>query len=610
MSAIGDSLIQELPVGRCSQPLSQVASESISLLPKERSIFCTCCLRFKFRGIICPKLKSVILILIWSFFAHVLQCLYIDPYLMISVFTQLLSQSYDVNFICIIGSVYVYLAIVRLFYPLAGLLADVRYGRYRCVIYSQWSFIGGSLLIGIGGVVGWFLYYLLRNSRSWSYAIFVLLLIVFGLLVIIGVVLFFVSIVGFNANVIQFGMDQLHDSPTEYLVTYIRWFVLLIHIANLIIKVLISFLRYYVGVLFAIPVAIFVGFYILLLFSLCVGLYKRHSWFLFDAEIKNPYKLVYRIVCFSLKHKNPIRRSAFTYCEDELPSRLDLGKEKYGGPFTTEQVENVKVFFGILQLLISLGPFLAIERSTYSLLPIFSNHLSPNFTALNTILSIHSIDSIHSLIVLSIFGLYLIFLRPLIHDYVPGMLKRMRFGMMLMITPALCLFILDTVGHTKVSHDNNACFLMQTSDEKSLGISLLFLLIPLLTGSCGHIYFYIALYEFICAQSPHSMKGLLIGTFFAVRGVFQLLGVLLFILPFLGWRISSSFPSCGFVYYLVNILVAIFGLILFTSMSKKYQYRQRDEPDNIYRYAEEYYGGRDTSSCNHTDNYNTINNDS
>ena len=34
---------------------------------------------------------------------------------------------------------------------------------------------------------------------------------------------------------------------------------------------------------------------------------------------------------------------------------MDLAKEKYGGPFTTEQVEDVKVFFGILSILITFG---------------------------------------------------------------------------------------------------------------------------------------------------------------------------------------------------------------------------------------------------------------
>jgi len=31
-----------------------------------------------------------------------------------------------------------------------------------------------------------------------------------------------------------------------------------------------------------------------------------------------------------------------------VPSRMDLGKSKYGGPFTTEQVEDVKSFLKLL----------------------------------------------------------------------------------------------------------------------------------------------------------------------------------------------------------------------------------------------------------------------
>ena len=87
--------------------------------------------------------------------------------------------------------------------------------------------------------------------------------------------------------------------------------------------------------------------------SWTVHKYKRH-WFMIDQASRNPYKLVYKVVKFAAEHKTPIRRSAFTYCEDELPSRMDLGKDKYGGPFTTEQVEDVKAFLGIITLLLIL----------------------------------------------------------------------------------------------------------------------------------------------------------------------------------------------------------------------------------------------------------------
>ena len=599
MAAIDESLVQvreESNTDNHSRPLNQITSESNPLVQTQRSVDSGCVpFKLKFRSAICLKSKSAVLILIWSFLAHSLQYIYFDPYLTTTTFNRLFRHHYNVNFIYIVGFTYVYLTVVSLFYPLAGLLADVRYGRYRCVMCSQWIFIGGSLLIGISAALGASLHFVLQKHHIWSHETLAIVLIFIGIPIIIGLFLFFVSIIAFHANVIQFGLDQLRDSPTDYLVMYIRWFMLVSYSGAVIAKVLTNYLCCYDRILLILLAAILVCFYCFLLLSLCVGFYKCHNWFLTDPGFRNPYTLVYKVIRFSLKHKNPIHRSAFTYCEDELPSRLDLGKEKYGGPFTTEQVENVKVFLGILQLMISLGPFLAIERSTYTLLPKFSDHLSTNFTTQNTIFSFHSIDAIHSLIVILIYGFYVIALRPFIHDYIPRMLTRMRFGMMLMTTPVLCLLIIDIIGHTEVSR------------EHPLNINPLFLFIPFLTGSCGYMMFYIALFEFICAQSPHSMKGLLIGTFYAIRGIFQLLGVLLFIFPFLGWRLSSSFPSCGFAYYLVIIIVAIFGLILFTRMAKRYQYRQRDEPDKIYQYAEEYYEHRDESNSNSEyDTYDTL----
>uniref|UniRef100_A0A1X7VDS3 Uncharacterized protein n=1 Tax=Amphimedon queenslandica TaxID=400682 RepID=A0A1X7VDS3_AMPQE len=44
-----------------------------------------------------------------------------------------------------------------------------------------------------------------------------------------------------------------------------------------------------------------------------------------------------RILCYARKHKYPENRSALTYWEEEAPSRLNLGKDKYGGPFTMKR---------------------------------------------------------------------------------------------------------------------------------------------------------------------------------------------------------------------------------------------------------------------------------
>ena len=65
---------------------------------------------------------------------------------------------------------------------------------------------------------------------------------------------------------------------------------------------------------------------------------------------------------------------------------------------------------------------------------------------------------------------------------------------------------------------------------------------------------------------------------------------------------------CGFVYYLINVVIALIGMIAFLFVTRRYQYRQRDEPDNIYRYAEEYYANAQEETSydydNDTDNLN------
>ena len=98
---------------------------------------------------------------------------------------------------------------------------------------------------------------------------------------------------------------------------------------------------------------------------------KRKVWFLLEPPGVNPYKLVYRVIKFACHHKVPLNHSAFTYCEDELPSRLDLGKQKYGGPFTTKQVEDVKAFLGILRVLVSLGPAFLLQTVIQAILFFF-----------------------------------------------------------------------------------------------------------------------------------------------------------------------------------------------------------------------------------------------
>ena len=73
---------------------------------------------------------------------------------------------------------------------------------------------------------------------------------------------------------------------------------------------------------------------------------------------QNPVKYIYSVLKYAATHKHPARRSALTYWEEDIPSCIDLGKSKYGGPFTTEQVEDVKTFFHLLVVSIAISFFI------------------------------------------------------------------------------------------------------------------------------------------------------------------------------------------------------------------------------------------------------------
>ena len=100
-----------------------------------------------------------------------------------------------------------------------------------------------------------------------------------------------------------------------------------------------------------------------------------HRWFIAHPAQHNPYKTVIKILNFARTNKWPLQRSAFTYCDDETPSRIDFAKERYGGPFTTERVEDVKACLRILGLLLTLGPLFTMDNlSSFTRFVIFDLH--------------------------------------------------------------------------------------------------------------------------------------------------------------------------------------------------------------------------------------------
>ena len=96
----------------------------------------------------------------------------------------------------------------------------------------------------------------------------------------------------------------------------------------------------------------------------------------------------------------------------------------------------------------------------------------------------------------------------------------------------------------------------------------------------------VTIIEFVLAQSPNSMRGVMMGV------IYQLISFATSVnngLQLLFGHFSNVTPSCGFYYYLVLSILIMLSLVLFTIAAKRYKLRERERHVNIQAIAEEHY---------------------
>ena len=553
---------------------------------KTRSHWLT--LRYRTTGK-CVSSRAALLVLLWCFVVGLLSGALLNPYLFVVI-----AANPGVAWIA-----YGVVAFFTCFHPLAGFLADTKCGRYKTVVICT-LLVVVSLLFVL--VVNGILTALAIELDGASRVAFVTILATMGC---IGLIMLIVGLIGFTANVVQFGMDQLHDSPREDGTLFIHWYVWTYYTSILIDQLACSliFHSYFVhdytqvlslqsGIGYSLIAFLLLLVIVVLPVTLCLARRWRR-WFLVEPGQYSPYKLVYRVTKFACQHKTPLRRSAFTYCEDELPKGLNLGKEKYGGPFTTEQVEDVKAFYGILKVLSSFGVVFFLDFAANATLPYFAHvHTNFNMTSLSYLAGDILITSglLSPLLIFLCIPLYLCLLRPVLLQYVPGMLKRMGFGLIFVVLSLLATLSMETASHNAVN-DYTCMFSFGPVLPSYSRLNPAFLVIQLTLSALSRMLIYTGVFEFICSQSPHSMKGLLIGVFYAIRGFYQMVAAILFLLYFVPHYFLGS-QSCGFYFYLINVVIGFVAVLVYMWVSKRYRYRVRDELCNIHQYAEDYYSNQ------------------
>ena len=331
------------------------------------------------------------------------------------------------------------------------------------------------------------------------------------------------------------------------------------------------------------------GFNVFLIFSLfctlCMSVVLilnflfSPKWLVIEPKSPQSMKTIYRVLKFAVKHKVPLNRSAFTYWEEDLPSRIDLGKSKYGGPFTTEQVEDVKTILRLLPIslpLLFIGMLLTFH--TFQLL----NPCHSSFSTGVSVLFTHSI-SVHAILETLVFE-FIIY--PLAKNKLPSILKRITAVPLISTFVSFAYLIYKLVNY--LSHSN------ETTGEW---------IIHYLLFAVSSILFQVLLtssFEFVCAQSPYNMRGLMV-SFFVLIALSSYL---------VGWKVGlfvkrhmCSQAWCSLIPSSVTTLTCFIGFLLICVVARWYKLRVRDEDFSTQRVVEEVYDRYLTAAAAQTNRY-------
>ncbi len=442
--------------------------------------------------------------------------------------------------------------------PLSGWLADSRFGNFKV-------FKAGAILMFVGNVLVSVCTLAVLNQPAEKSQ---------GSLIIsatLGPFSNFISFVGGGACLVtmfQLGLDQMPDASSQNIMSYIAWYCTTLFFgfwtSNMVCEILTNCIDYTITTQI-------VGIHPVL--CMCVVLVSLFifsgKWLIIEPQSSHSLKSIFNILKFAAKHKSPINRSALTYWEEKIPSRIDLAKSRYGGPFTLEQVEDVKI---ILRLLVAFIPIwiTAFGISVYGSLYLLTNPLDipelENFsTCTNHVVSKFTYNPWWCSGVTVLF--FEVGVTPCFGN---------RFHLSILKKLGLLLFVLAllSIAYSVIG-------LLHADTELSVWA---FAVYSILSNSSIALVIEGAI-EFVCAQSPYSMRGLMSGfvTFTIIT--------FLFFGHALSWAFTQACFSryCAISQYSIGAMLSIVGFLLHIVVIRWYKHRVRDEEYNLHHQVEQTY---------------------
>lgn len=484
-------------------------------------------------------------------------------------------------------------ALIFSLHPLIGWLADTKLGRNKTISLGLWlSWIGTAIQI-----ISLCLHYDTCKPK-WLFNIATYVLSLGALVFII------VGIACYQSTVLAYGLDQLPDASTVQVRKFIHWLTwgffvgLFFNYLNVTHAIGIFNSNLVLGTSFAT--------FVLLSVAVILHTFFKHK-FHFSATVKrNPYAIVMKVIKHVWKHgKTPAgHRSALTYWEGKIPSRIDFCKTKYGGPFPECDVEDSKTFCRIVTIFLSIGGLFI----PYSTVIAQGAYYGFQFHGANDILNGYGAYILWQMfyqigiITIPITDLIILPLFPKIEYFSMNSLKGLTVATGTLACGLASMLVIEGIAVARTDTEIPCYLSMQDSGSDTpshLNLSYYFFLIPWFFIGISAYFTILKAFEFISSQAPYEMSGMLTGVFWLTRATYISIGAPLVLL-----NITYHQLPCTFWILFVQLIICIPFWIVFIILAMHYQKRSRELEYPIQRVTEQHYSLFLHSSYNNTANNN------
>ena len=431
--------------------------------------------------------------------------------------------------------------------PCACLLADLSLGTYRVAkIGIMMLFLATIINCVVCQIAG---YVLVFDSQ-----LFVGILIVSNMIGFAGQAILLVTL-------LTLGLNQMPDASSDNVTSFVVWFVCSIEVGLWICDAT-SYIPVACLEVFTDYVRIWSFFPVLVTGVVLISdSLLAQKWLIIEPRSPQSLHIIYFVLKFAAKHKAPLNHSALSHWEEDIPSRIDLGKSRYGGPFSTEQIEDIKA---ILRLLAIGVPTFVVILAYYLWM---SSPIVPDDRACGPSLIVYTIDGTASSLVFAAFT-YEFLIYPLTSCVLPSILKRIGIAAFLTLLLNI-VYLLQTIA--LAVNTELAWPWLSYSHFVAVGLVKMIWLTSTL--------------ELVVVHSPYTMREFTIGYFWC-------LDLLLFLFASIGHTLATVVcvgRYCYLAYGIVAAALSAIGFVFFCMLARWYKRRVRDDITTYHKWADNMY---------------------